>query len=67
MALLEASEGRVGPTISKVMQFCFSFDPKGRRYVFNTLKITGIATIAFALLFALFLVVKGKRPRDERG
>ena len=67
MALLEASEGRVGPTISKVMQFCFSFDPKGRRYVFNTLKVTGIATIAFALLFALFLVVKGKRPRDERG
>jgi len=65
MALLEASEGRVGPTISKVMQFCFSYDPKGRRYVFNTLKVTGITTLAFALLFALFLIVKGKRPRDE--
>ena len=67
MALLEASEGRVGPTISKVMQFCFSYDPKGRRYVFNTLKVTGIATLAFALLFALFLMAKGKRPRDQRG
>jgi len=65
MALLEASEGRVGPTISKALRFCFSYDPKGRKYVFNTLKITGIATIAFALLFALFLMVKGKRPRDE--
>ena len=65
MALLEASEGRVGPTISKVMQFCFSYDPKGRRYVFNTLKVTGIATLAFALLFALFLMGKSKRPRNE--
>jgi protein SCO1/2 len=28
MALLEASEGRVGPTISKALRFCFSYDPK---------------------------------------
>ena len=67
MALLEASEGRVGPTISKALRFCFSYDPKGRRYVFNTLKITGIATLTFALLFSLFLMFKGKRPRDPRG
>ena len=67
MALLEASEGRVGPTISKALRFCFSYDPKGRRYVFNTLKITGIATLTFAFLFSLFLMIKGKRPRDPRG
>jgi protein SCO1/2 len=66
MALLESSEGRVGPTVSKVMRFCFSYDPKGRRYVFNTLKVTGIATITFALLFVLFLTMKGgKRRREE--
>jgi protein SCO1/2 len=66
MALLEASEGRVGPTVSKVMRFCFSYDPKGRKYVFNTLKVTGIATITFALLFVLFLTVRGgKRRREE--
>jgi len=65
MALLEASEGRVGPTVSKVMRFCFSYDPKGRKYVFNTLKVTGIATLTFALLFILFLTVKGRRSRQE--
>jgi protein SCO1/2 len=65
MALLEASEGRVGPTVSKVMRFCFSYDPKGRRYVFNTLKVTGIATITFALLFVLFLTLKGRRSQQE--
>ena len=61
MALLEASEGRVGPTLSKVLRFCFSYDPKGRKYVFNTLKVTGIVTLVFALSFILFLVFKGKR------
>ena len=62
MALLEASEGKVGPTLSKVLRFCFSYDPKGRKYVFNTLKVTGIVTLLFALALILFLVLKGKRP-----
>jgi protein SCO1/2 len=68
MALMEASEGRVGPTLSKVLKFCFSYDPKGRKYVFNTLKVTGIVTLLFALAFILFLVLKGKRqpiPKEQ--
>ncbi len=67
MGLLEASEGRIGPTVSKVLRFCFSYDPKGRRYVFNTLKVTGIVTLSFAVSFMAFLLVKGKRPRIEKG
>jgi protein SCO1/2 len=67
MALLEASEGRVGPTISKVLRFCFSYDPKGRKYVFNTLKVTGTVTLAFALMFVLFLVYKGKKHPPREG
>jgi protein SCO1/2 len=61
MALLEASEGRVGPTLSKVLRFCFSYDSQGRKYVFNTLKVTGIVTLLFAFGFILFLVLKGKK------
>jgi protein SCO1 len=65
MALLEASQGRVGPTISKVLYFCFSYDPKGRKYVFNTLKVTGTVTLLFAISFIVFLVFKGKRNQPE--
>jgi protein SCO1/2 len=67
MALLEASEGRVGPTLSKVLRFCFSYDPKGRKYVFNTLKVTGIVTLLFALSLILFLVFKGKKKPIKEG
>jgi protein SCO1/2 len=67
MAFLEASQGRIGPTVTKVLRFCFSYDPKGRKYVFNTLKVTGVVTLLFALSFILFLVFKGKRrPPEER-
>jgi len=65
MALLEASQGRVGPTISKVLRFCFSYDPKGRKYVFNTLKVTGIVTLVFAALFIMFLVFKGRKVQRK--
>ncbi len=65
MALLEASQGRVGPTLSKALRFCFSYDPKGRKYVFNTLKVTGIVTLLFALSFILFLIFKGRRRQSK--
>jgi protein SCO1/2 len=67
MALLEASEGRTGPTISKILRFCFSYDPKGRKYVFNTLKITGIVTLTFSFFFILFLVWKGRKRPSRKG
>jgi protein SCO1/2 len=66
MALLEASQGRIGPAISKVLRFCFSYDPKGKKLVFNTLKVTGIVTILFALSFIVFLLFKGKRQHFEK-
>ncbi len=39
MALREASEGRVGPTISRILLYCFSYDPQGRKYVLQTTRI----------------------------
>jgi len=66
MALLEASQGRVGPTVSKVLHFCFSYDPQGRKYVFNTLKVTGTVTLLFAVAFIVFLIFKGKRNPPQK-
>ena len=65
IALLEASQGRIGPTISKVVRFCFAYDPKGKKLVFNTLKVTGIVTLLFALSFIVFLLFKGKKQHSK--
>jgi len=68
MALLEASQGKIGPAISKVLRFCFSYDPKANKLVFNTLKVTGIVTLLLALSFIVFLLFKGRKqhPQEEQ-
>ncbi len=65
LALVEASQGRIGPTIAKVVRYCFSYDPKAHKLVFNMLKVTGTVTLLFALSFILFLLLKGKKPNKE--
>lgn len=65
LALVEASQGRIGPAISKVARFCFSYDPKGKKLVFNMLKVTGTVTLLFALSFVVFLFFKGRKPHTQ--
>jgi protein SCO1/2 len=67
MSLLEASTGTIGPTIGRILRFCFRVDPKGRTLVFNTLKVTGIVTLLFAAGLVLYLVLSaGKRRAKGR-
>ncbi len=60
MALIEAAEGRVGPTINKVLLYCFSYDPQGRTYAMNVTKITGTIILFLVAVFAIFLIVKSR-------
>ena len=67
MALYEASEGRVGPTVARVLKFCFSYDPKGRKYVLNLTRVVGTGMILSLIGFAVFLGVAGRRRAREQG
>ncbi len=65
MALLEASEGRVGTTAAKALLYCFSYDPAGKKYVFNIMRIYGTAITVFAVIFFIFLMRRGRKgPGD---
>ncbi len=66
MAVAEASQGKIGPAISKVVRFCFRYDPKANKLVFNTLKVTGTVTLIFALSFIVFLLFKGKKQQTQQ-
>jgi protein SCO1/2 len=63
MSLMEASTGTVGPTIAKVMRFCFSYDPQNHKFVFNILKITASFTVLVALGLVLYLLLAGRKRR----
>lgn len=61
MAIVEASKGQSGPTLNKVLRFCYSYDPQGQTYVLNVTKVSGIIIIFFGLVLLLFLVLKPKK------
>ncbi|HKI88785.1 MAG TPA: SCO family protein [Draconibacterium sp.] len=58
MAMVEASKGQSGPTINKVLRFCFSYDPKGHTYVLNVTRISATLILVFAFSLLLYLVIK---------
>lgn len=63
LGIIEASEGKTGPTISKVLLYCFRYDPEGKRYVFDILKVTATVTIFFGLIFVIWLVATSRKKR----
>ena len=65
LALYEAREGKVGSTIRKVVQFCFSFDPEQKTYVFNLLRVSATVILATLALFLAFLILGGKKKRQR--
>lgn len=65
MAIVEASKGQSGPTINKVLRFCFSFDPVGQTYVLNVTKISATVILFFAVVLLLILILKPKRKTSS--
>lgn len=65
MAIVEASKGESGPTINKVLRFCYSYDPEGQSYVLNVTKISGTLILFFAVVLLLVLILKPKRKRSN--
>jgi len=61
MAVLEASHGKSGPTINKMLKFCFSYDAEGKKYVFNITKVSGSIIILAALGFFISLILSNKK------
>lgn len=61
MAVTEASEGKVIPSINKIMKMCFSFDPEGRKYVLNVTRIAGGGILLLLGIFIGFVTLKKKK------
>ncbi len=55
MAVAEASEGISAPTVNKILQYCYTYDPQGQQYVLNITKVAG--SIIMVVLLSIFLVL----------
>jgi protein SCO1 len=62
IAVREAAEGQVLPTISRVLSFCYVSDPQGRGRVFSVTRFAGAATLIIAAIFVIF-ILRSKKSR----
>lgn len=65
LALIEASDNRIGTPVDQLLLYCLHYDPKSGKYgllVMNTLRLGGAATL---LALALFWLAMSRRRRSE--
>jgi protein SCO1 len=63
LGLVDASQGKIGTPVDKVMLFCFQYDPSAARYsatILGIMRVGAVLTVA-GLLFVIFFV----RRRDH--
>lgn len=61
LAVVETAEGKSGPSMSRLLSFCYSYDPAGQAYVFNVTRVAGSIILFFAVIILLVLIFKPKR------
>ncbi len=65
MSVVEASREVSSPTINKLLDLCFKYDPSGRAYVLNLTRIIGTVMLLTVGIFATFLIVKGRSNKNR--
>ena len=66
LALLEASQGKIGSTLDRLILYCFHYDPSAKGYVVmagNVMKLGGLATL---IILTIFLSILWARERSQR-
>ncbi|MBS1960282.1 MAG: SCO family protein [Bdellovibrionales bacterium] len=71
LALLEASQGKIGNVFDRLLMFCYHYDPAGRGYSIQVVQLMKLGAAATVGLFGGWLMVfwtrqrKGKKANDN--
>lgn len=65
MAIIESQKGLAKPTINKVLQYCFNYDPKGQTYTLSITRVAGTIIMFIAAVVILILIFGGKRTEKK--
>ena len=65
MSIIEANKEQPRPTIQRILQICYSYDPDNKRFALDVTKITG-TIIAFIILVILIFLILKKRNQNKK-
>lgn len=63
LGLLEASNGRIGSIVDRVLLFCCSFDPKANTYTLSAWRVSQVFLGSVAVALFLFLAIFWRREK----
>lgn len=61
MALIEAQKGVSRPTINKILDICFAYDPGSKTYSLQITRVVGALLLLIAITVLIILLIKGRR------
>ena len=65
ITMVEAANGKIGPSINRLLAICYSYDDKGNQFVFNVTRVSGIVIFFFAFIFFLYLAFSRRKTKKE--
>ncbi len=65
MALTEASEGISAPTVNRILQYCFAYDPAGQKYVLSMTRVALPMITLTVVVLVLILVVRTRKNKPK--
>lgn len=61
ITLVEAADGKIGPSINRVLAVCYSYDENSNKFVFNVTRVSAIVISFMVLVIFLFLAFTRKK------
>jgi protein SCO1/2 len=65
MAIVEAQKGLARPTINKVLEYCFAYNPGSKTYTIQITRIIGTITLLIAAIVLLMLLLNRKKTKRK--
>lgn len=68
LALVEASEGKIGSVVDHLVLYCFKYDPKQSKYTlaaFNVMKLGGAVMVLLMVLWLLPIYIRSRRAKNK--
>jgi len=57
ITMVEAAQGKIGPSINRLLAICYSYDDQGNKFVFNVTRVSAIVILFFIIVIFLVLAL----------
>jgi len=65
ITMIEAADGKIGPSINRLLAVCYSYDDQKNNFVFNVTRVSAIVISFIAILFFLFLALTRLKSKNK--